>query len=108
MTFLDQSTDKKKDPRFLERDDLERELVRRNKQSLIDDCLKIFDTNTMLFEQIETQKAMTAQLEDEKGKLIIQVDMLRQRKWWQLINDRLMWQIEKMRKRRSTVNYPMK
>lgn len=99
---------KKEDPRFLERDDLERELVRRNKQSLIDDCLKIFDTNTMLFEQIETQKARTAQLEDEKGKLIIQVDMLRQRKWWQLINDRLMWQIEKMRKRRSTVNYPMK
>jgi len=34
----------------LSRDDLERHLVTKDKQAVITDCLKIFDTNTFLYE----------------------------------------------------------
>ena len=101
-------TKEKKDPRFLERDELERELVLRDKQALIGDCLKIFDTNTMLFEQIEAAKVELKQLKSDKQELSDLIDVYKQRKWWQLINDRLAWKIEKIRKRRLSVNYPMK
>lgn len=101
-------TEEKKDPRFLKRDELERELVMRDKQALITDCLKIFDTNTMLFEQIEAAKLHLIILKGENKKLESEADRLRQRKWWQFIFDRLAWKIEKMRERRKSFNYPMK
>jgi hypothetical protein len=96
----------KPDNRFLERDDLERELVRQDKQTLITDCLKIFDTNTMLFEQVEALKASldhsvknTFDREDE-------INRLKARTLWQVLNERIAWRIEKMKKRRGQTNYP--
>ena len=101
-------TDEKKDPRFLQRDELERELVTRDKQALIGDCLKIFDTNTMLFEQLEAAKTGLIVLKGANEKFEVKVNRLRQRKWWQLIYDRLAWKIEKIRKRKASFNYPTK
>ena len=101
-------TKEKKDPRFLERDELERELVLRDKQALITDCLKIFDTNTMLFEQVEAAKSELKLLKVENVDQRNRIDELRQRQWWQLINDRLAWKIEKIRSRKASFNYPVK
>lgn len=96
----------KKDPRFLERDELERELVVKNKQALISDCLKIFDTNTMIFEQIETAKGNTKVLDDLIRKLGKEIDRLKARTLWAILNERIAWRIEKMKKRRTETNYP--
>ncbi len=100
-------TDLKKDPRYLERDELERELVRRDKQSLISDCLKIFDTNTMLFEQIETEKGRSADLEAEKRALSVEVERLAARTLWAILNERIERRIAKIRNRRKSFNSPV-
>jgi len=96
-----------KDPRFLERDELERELVRRDKQSLIGDALKIFDTNTMLFDQLETSKVAIKSLEGEKRSLNVEVDRLRSRTLWAVLNERVALRIEKIRARRKSHNSPV-
>ena len=94
------------DNRFLQRDDLERELVRRDKQALITDCLKIFDTNTMIFEQVETFKTQVFELEQRIKEHQTEVERLRERSLWQVLNERIAWRIEKMKKRRGQTNYP--
>ena len=96
----------KKDPRFLERDELELELVRQDKQKLITNCLKIFDTNTMLFEQIETAKGNNEELKKMAVELGKEIDRLRGRTLWEILNERISLKIEYMRKRRTEVNYP--
>lgn len=94
------------DNRFLERDTLERELVRRDKQALIGDCLKIFDTNTILFEQIETAKAQLKDWENHFNVATREIDRLKARTLWAILNERIAWRIEKIRKRRTETNYP--
>jgi hypothetical protein len=98
----------KKDPRFLERDELERELVRRDKQSLISDCLKIFDTNTMLFEQVEQLKGERNDARAETQALKTEVERLKARTLWSILNERIQWRIEKIRSRRKSFNAPVK
>jgi len=95
-----------KDPRFLERDELERELVLRDRQALITDCLKIFDTNTMMFEQIESLKGDNKLLNDLLKGLGKEIDRLKARTLWSILNERIAWRIEKIRKRRTETNYP--
>ena len=94
------------DNRFLQRDDLERELVRHDKQALITDCLKIFDTNTIMFEQIETLKAQMEAVEIHRAELKIECNRLAARTLWQVLNERIAWRIEKMKSRRGQTNYP--
>jgi hypothetical protein len=89
------------DNRFLKRDDLERELVRHDKQALITDCLKIFDTNTIMFEQIETLKAQVKDLEARLDIKRARIYLLEKRTVWQVINTRLQKRIEKMKSRRG-------
>ena len=95
------------DNRFLERDDLERELVRQDKQTLITDCLKIFDTNTIMFEQNETFKAQVLDLEQRIKEHQDEIERLRGRSLWAILNGRIAWRIEKMRNRRKATNYPI-
>ena len=99
-------TNKNGDPRFLERDTLERELVRRDKQALITDCLKIFDTNTMLFHQIEAHKERLTQLEAENRTLSVEVERLVARTLWVILNERIKFRIDKIRNRRKSFNSP--
>jgi regulator of replication initiation timing len=80
-----------------ERDDLERELVRHDKQALITDCLKIFDTNTMIFEQVETLKAQVKDLEARLDIKRARIYLLEKRTVWQVVNTRLQKRIEKMK-----------
>jgi len=94
------------DNRFLERGDLERELVVKDKQTLITDCLKIFDTNTILFEQIETAKAHIVDLQSEKEMAAVEINRLKARSLWAILNERIAWRIDKMKKRRTETNYP--
>jgi len=93
------------DNRFLERDELELELVRKDKQALINDCLKIFDTNTMLFEQVEAAKGNNDILDKMIRKLGTEIDRLKARTLWSILNERIQWRITKMRKRRTETNY---
>jgi len=70
MNKLKRPPNGRPDNRFLERDQLERELVTKDKQTLITDCLKIFDVNTLMFEQAETAKAYIKDLEDQLNQAI--------------------------------------
>lgn len=94
------------DNRYLERDELERELTRHNRQTLIDDCLKIFDTNTILFEQVERLKEEKKALTLDAVEAIKERRRLERRTLWQILNERIAWRIEKIRKRRTETNYP--
>jgi len=94
------------DNRFLERHDLERELVVKDKQTLITDCLKIFDTNTILFEQIETAKMHMDNLGQDIVDLKKEIERLKARSLWAILNERIAWRIDKMKKRRTETNYP--
>ena len=96
-------TEEKKDPRFLKRDELERELVGRDKQALISDCLKIFDTNTMLFEQIQESKIIEKQLKAAIDLLTAEVKRLNARTLWEILNERIQGRIENIRSRRTQV-----
>ncbi|GAH07839.1 unnamed protein product [marine sediment metagenome] len=93
------------DNRYLERDELERELVRKDKQALISDALKIFDTNTMLFEQVEAAKGNNKILDKMLRDLGKEIDRLKARTLWSILNERIQWRINKMRKRRTETNY---
>lgn len=96
-------TEEKKDPRFLKRDELEHELVGRDKQALISDCLKIFDTNTMLFEQIQESKIIEKQLKAAIDLLTAEVKRLNARTLWEILNERIQGRIENIRSRRTQV-----
>jgi len=105
MNKLKRPPNGRPDNRFLERDQLERELVTKDKQTLITDCLKIFDVNTLMFEQAETAKAYIKDLEDQLNQANKRILFLECRTVWQVINTRLEKAIEKIRKRKE-INYP--
>ena len=94
------------DNRFLERHDLERELVVKDKQTLITDCLKIFDTNTIIFEQAEQLKKDVINATLEMDRLECEIERLKARSLWAILNERIAWRIDKMKKRRTETNYP--
>lgn len=85
------------DNRFLERDELERELVMHNRQVLIDDCLKIFDTNTILFEQVEVLKGQKKQLTLDAVDAIKERRRLEARTLWSILNERIAGRIDAIR-----------
>jgi len=94
------------DNRFLERGDLERELVVKDKQTLITDCLKIFDTNTMLFEQLQALKEAGKEAAKAAEAFGVEIERLKARTFWAIINERIQWRIDKIRQRRTQTNYP--
>lgn len=98
----------KNDPRYLDRGKLERELVLRDKQALIGDCLKIFDTNTVMFEQMEILKAEAIDAAAAIRGFKVEIDRLNARSLWQVLNERIARRIEKIRKRKASFNYPVK
>lgn len=91
----------KPDNRFLDREVLERELVCRDKQALISDCLKIFDTNTLLFEQV---RELTAQGLEDKARINgfkKEIERLNARSLWAILNERIQWRIDRMKAKRT-------
>jgi len=108
MNTMNKAVNDKKeaDPRFLERDELERDLVRRDKQALISDALKIFDSNTILFEKNIAYRHELDVIDKDKTALVVEVERLKARKFWAILNERIQWRIDKIRQRRTQTNYP--
>jgi hypothetical protein len=77
------------DPVNLKRDDLERELVRKDKQAVITDCLKIFDFNTIMYHtKLDNEKQILELVQDKKG-LEMQIEVLEARSWFYMMLKRL-------------------
>lgn len=50
------------------REELERDLVTRDKQSLISDCLKIYETNLSL---VDVNRQQALRIEDQKEQILV-------------------------------------
>ena len=85
----------------LSREELERDLVRRDKQALISDALKLFDSNKTLQGIIEGQVERIRILEAEKATLSVEVERLDSRRWVQVLNEHIKKKIERIRGRRK-------
>ena len=92
----------------LNREELEREIVNYDKQKLITECLKLFDSNVRLVDDLLTAreggKITMEQLTKAKGKIYL----LETRTIWQVLNERIALRTEKIRKRNASFNYPVK
>jgi len=83
----------------MDREQLERELVRKDKQAVITDCLKIYDTNNKLLKEFaDLQKEWLAQKEELKGKRA-EIKRLRARKWYSILNTHIAQKLEAKRRR---------
>ena len=83
----------------LKRDDLERELVRQDKQKLITQCLKLFDSNSMLASIIDGQVEKIRILEAEKTTLRVENDRLDARRWVAVLNESIRKRVVRIRNR---------
>lgn len=92
----------------LNRDELEREIVNYDKQKLITECLKLFDSNVGLVDRIGELRGVNMELLKQRVEYKEKADRLELRTLWQVLNERIALRIEKIRKRRESVNYPMK
>jgi len=92
----------------LNRDELEREIVNYDKQKLITECLKLFDSNVGLVDRIEQLRGVNMELLKQRVAYKEEADQLRIRTLWQVLNQRIELRIEKIRKRRLSFNYPIK
>ena len=92
----------------LNRDELEREIVNYDKQKLITECLKLFDSNVGLVNELGVTRASRVILKDEIKELKIDNNRLELRTLWQVINERIELRTEKIRKRNSSFNHPVK
>jgi hypothetical protein len=85
----------------LNRDELEREIVRYDKQKLITECLKIFDVNVKLAEELATHKRVGIAAIEKAVDARKETDRLAARTIWQIINERLEYRIKKIRTKRD-------
>ena len=71
----------------LARDELERDLTLRDKQSLISDCLRLWDTNKMVMDLNAQQAARIAEQDDEVTRLRRKLSFYENVKppWWKRI-----------------------
>ncbi len=74
---------------MLTREDLERDLVRMDKQKLITECLKLFSTNVQLVERIEAYRVRVRIVEEANADLMTVNKALKQVTWWSLLKDKL-------------------
>jgi hypothetical protein len=73
----------------LTREELERELVMFDKQTVITQCLKLFDTNTNLVLQIEAYQNRIKEMEEMVEGLVAKNKELKQRTWFQMLRKRI-------------------
>ena len=90
------------------REELEREIVNYDKQKLITQCLKLFDSNVRLVDELGATRASRVILKDEIKELKIDNNRLELRTIWQVLNERIALRTEKIRKRNASFNYPVK
>lgn len=92
----------------LNRDELEREIVNYDKQKLITECLKLFDSNVRLVDELQTSRDIATIWKNDITVLQLEVQRLNERTLWQVLNKRIEHRIDKIRKRKASFNYPMK
>jgi len=85
----------------LERDDLERELVRFDKQKLITECLKLFDSNVRLVAELDTHKRVGVSAIEKAADARNERDRLAARTIWQIARERLKYRINKFKTRHN-------
>jgi hypothetical protein len=84
---------------MLNRDELERELVVYDKQKLITQCLKLFDSNKSLSHIIEGQVEKIRILEAEKQTDTVEIDRLNSRRWVTVLNESIRKRTVRIRNR---------
>jgi hypothetical protein len=84
---------------MLKRDDLERDLVGRDKQSLISDCLRLFDSNLRLKEIIDQQdhKIDIARKEAERYRQAFEKQ--KTKTWVQVLNQTIEEKLKKLKRK---------
>ena len=92
----------------LNREELEREIVNYDKQKLITQCLKLFESNMGLVNQIGINRESRIILKAEIKELKAENQRLSLRTLWQVLNERIALRTEKIRKRNASFNYPVK
>lgn len=85
----------------LKREELEREIVTYDKQKLITQVLKVFDSNVRLAEELERSRAVGVATMESLNKAKKRIDELEGLTIWQKINQRLEYKINKIRTRRT-------
>lgn len=78
----------------LNREDLERELVMYDKQKLITQCLKIFDTNVELVNSVKRLGLAADEAKEKANSLGAELDRLRKLKFWAWVNE---WFLSRMK-----------
>lgn len=92
----------------LNREDLEREIVNYDKQKLITQCLKLFDSNVGLVDELEKMCLSAKNAAEDAIGLRAEKSRLERRTLWQVLNERIALRTEKIRKRNDSFNHPMK
>ena len=92
----------------LNRDELEREIVNYDKQKLITQCLKLFDSNVGLARELGIIRQSHTGLKAEAKELKTENHRLHLRTLWQVLNERIALRTEKIRKRNASFNHPVK
>ena len=80
-----------------ERYELEKSLVKRDRQALISDCMKCYDTIESLTIQIDSYKERLKVVEEEGKINADEVFRLRTRTIWQVLNERIEGRIDAIR-----------
>ncbi len=83
------------------RDELERELVRFDKQKILTQCLKLYDTNVELVLKIEAYQTRVKEMEEMVEGLVEKNRELKERKWIKVLNDNIQAKIDKKRNKRK-------
>lgn len=83
------------------REEIERELVRYDKQKLITECLKLFDSNKQLSFELQNSREVNTATMSSLSNAKVEIARLKARTTWQVINDRLSQRIERIRKRNA-------
>ena len=85
----------------LNREELEREIVNYDKQKLITQCLKLFDSNVGLVRQLEGELVKRRECAEEALALQIRLSRLERRTLWEVLNERIQGRIDAIRFRRG-------
>jgi predicted Zn-dependent peptidase len=91
-----------------QRDNIERELVRHDKQKLITQCLKLYDSNVRLADELARLNVVGVEAMKSVNQFKAEVRRLTERTMWQIINERIQFRIDKIRSRRKSFNSPTK
>ena len=92
----------------LNREELEREIVNYDKQKLITQCLKLFDSNVGLVRQLEEELFKRREYTEETLRLQLKLRRLEHLTLWQVLIERIELRTEKIRKRNASFNHPVK